>query len=175
MGIIGFPHEVAPVTTFDLIASGYRMSWQLLHNMCADLTPEEFQHQPVPGANSAAWIVGHLALTAKRTAERLGATGVPQVSDEFVARFKATRQTAGSQSNLGSKSELLALLDAAIEKLMETIRKLPPESLTGPAPATAPPFVKSSGDMMLFGALHISMHCGQLSTIRRSLGKPPLV
>jgi DinB superfamily len=163
------------VSTFDLIASGYRMGCQLVHSMCADLTPEEFQRQPLPGTNSAAWIVGHLALTAKRTAERLGATGVPQVSDDFVARFKATRQQAGNQTELGSKSELLALLDAAIEKLMEAIKVLPPESLTGSAPTTAPPFVKNSGDMMLFGAMHITLHCGQLSTIRRSLGKPPLV
>lgn len=151
------------------------MGCQFLHNMCADLTDEEFQHQPVPGANSAAWIVGHLALTAKRTAERLGATGVPSVTDEFVARFKATRQQAGNQLELGSKAELFALLDAAIEKLTEAIKALPPETLTAPPPKTAPPFVKCAGDMMLFGVMHITMHCGQLSTIRRSLGKPPLV
>jgi hypothetical protein len=100
---------------------------------------------------------------------------VPEVSEEFVARFKTTRQAAGNQSDLGSKEELLALLDAAAEKLIEVIRRLPPEALTGPAPKTAPPFVKDSGDLLLFGAMHITMHCGQLSTIRRSLGKPPLI
>jgi len=163
------------MTTFELIASGYRMGRQMVHNMCADLTPEEFQHQPVPGANSAAWIVGHLALTAKRTAERLGATGMPEVSEEFIARFKATRQTAGAQSNLGSKTELFALLDAAIEKLMEAIRRLPPEALEGPAPTPAPAVVTNSGEMSLFGVMHIMMHYGQLSIIRRSLGKTPLV
>jgi len=163
------------VTTFDLIASGYRMARQMAHNMCADLTSEEFQHQPVPGANSAAWIVGHLALTAKRTAERLGATGMPEVSEEFIARFKATRQTAGAQANLGSKSELFALLDVAMEKLMEAIRRLPPEALVGPAPTPAPAVVTNSGEMVLFGVMHIMMHCGQLSTVRRSLGKPPLL
>jgi hypothetical protein len=163
------------VTIFDLVASGYRMGRQIIHNMCADLTPEEFQHQPFTGANSAAWIVGHLALTAKRSAERLGATGVPEVSQEFVGRFKATRQPAVGQPNLGSKTELLALLDVAIDKLMEAIRQLPPESLVGPATNSAPPFITCAGDMLLFGAMHITMHCGQLSTIRRSLGKPPLV
>jgi hypothetical protein len=35
--------------------------------------------------------------------------------------------------------------------------------------------VTNSGEMLLFGVMHITMHCGQLSTIRRSLGKPPLV
>jgi uncharacterized damage-inducible protein DinB len=163
------------VTTFDLVASGYRMARQMVHGMCADLTPEEFQHQPVPGANSAAWIVGHLALTAKRTAERLGATGVPEVSEEFKGQFKATRQSAGDQPNLGNKTDLLALLDVAMEKLMDAIRRLPAEALVGPAPNPAPVFVTNFGDMLLFGAMHATMHCGQLSTIRRSLGKPPMV
>jgi uncharacterized damage-inducible protein DinB len=163
------------VTTFDMIASGYRMACQFLHNLCADLTPEEFEHQPVPGANSAAWVVGHLALSASRTAQRLGATGMPEVSEEFVAKFKATRQSAASQAQLGTKTELFALLDAAIEKLTEAILRLPPEELSGPAPKSVPPFVKSSGDLLLFGAMHITMHCGQVSTIRRSLGKPPLI
>ena len=163
------------MTTFDLIASEYRMGCQLVHSLCADLTPVEFQHQPVPCANSAAWIVGHLALVTQRTAERLGATGVPPVGDEFVARYKATRQPAATLSELGNKEELLALLDASIERLMETIKGLPPEALTGPSPRGAPPFVRNSAEMMLFGTMHISMHCGQLSTIRRSLGKLPLV
>lgn len=163
------------MTTFDLIAAGYRMGRQFVHNMCADLTPEEFQHQPVTGANSPAWIVGHLALSAQRTAERLGATGVPQVSEEMIARFKATRQTANAQANLGSKEELFALLDAAVEKLMEVIRQLPPEALVGPPPNFAPPFITNSGEMLQFGTMHIMMHAGQLSTIRRSLGKPPLI
>ena len=33
--------------------------------------------QPVPGANSAAWIVGHLAVTLWRDAGRLGAPELP--------------------------------------------------------------------------------------------------
>ena len=33
----------------------------------------------------------------------------------------------------------------------------------------------TDGEALLFGALHLTMHCGQISTIRRSLGKPPMV
>ena len=54
------------MTPNDLIAGGHRMARQLLHRMVDDLSPAEFRHQPVPGANSAAWVVGHLALTARR-------------------------------------------------------------------------------------------------------------
>ena len=70
------------MTPTELLASGYRMGRQLIHMMVDDLTAEEFRHQPVPGANCAAWVVGHLAVTARRTAERLGATGLPELTEE---------------------------------------------------------------------------------------------
>ena len=59
------------MTPTDVIVAGCRMAKVMVHRMTADLTPAEWSHQPVPGANSAAWVVGHLALTARRTAEEL--------------------------------------------------------------------------------------------------------
>jgi hypothetical protein len=158
----------------DLLAGGYRMGRQLVHLMVDDLTEEEFRHQPVAGANSAAWIVGHLAVTARRTAERLGATGLPELTEEFVGRFSVTKKPAEAQSELGTKAELLALFDGCVSKLIEAVRSLAAEGLAGP-PANIGPFATNYGEAVLFGAMHVTMHCGQLSTIRRSLGKPPLV
>ena len=158
----------------ELLGGGYRMARQVLHAMVDDLTAEEFRHQPVPGANSAAWIVGHLAVTARRTAERLGATGLPELTEEFVGGFSATRKPAGEQAELGEKAKLLALFDGCIEKLIEAVRAIPAEALHSP-PAGPGPFATNYGEAVLFGAMHVTLHCGQLSTIRRSLGKPPLV
>ena len=80
----------------DLLAASYRMARQMIHRMVDDLTQEDFQHQPVPGSNSAAWIVGHLGVTARRTAERLGATELPELTEEFVARFSVWKRTFSS-------------------------------------------------------------------------------
>jgi hypothetical protein len=162
------------VTPNELLAAGYRMGRQMVHMFCDDLTEEEFRHQPMPGANSAAWIVGHLAVTARRTAERLGAADLPVLSEEYVGKFSATKKAADAQTDLGTKGELLGLLDAATEKLMEAVRKLPAESLAAPAPNRGP-FATNYAEAVLFGSLHFTLHCGQLSTIRRSLGKPPAV
>ena len=162
------------MTGNDLLASGYRMGRQLVHTMVDDLTADEFGHQPVPGANCAAWVVGHLAVTARRTAERLGATGLPVLTEEFVARYSVTKKTAGAQTDLGDKAELLQLFDGCVEKLIEAVRTLPTEALSNP-PANPSVFASNYGEAVLFGALHVAMHCGQLSTVRRSLGKPPTV
>ncbi len=162
------------MTPNDLLAGGYRMGAQMVHMMVDELSADEFHHQPVPGANSPAWIVGHLAVTARRTAERLGATGLPELTEEFVGRFSVTKQPAGAQAELGEKGELLWLFDTCVEKLIDAVRTIPVESLTGP-PASPSRFAASYGEAVLFGSLHFAMHCGQLSTIRRSLGKPPVV
>lgn len=162
------------MTPHELLAAGYRMARQALRRMCDDLTPEEFRHQPCPGANSAAWIVGHLAVTARRTAERLGATELPVLTEEFVGHYSATKHPAGEQAELGGKAELLSLFDVCIDKLMDAVVKLPPDALTAP-PAGPSPFATNYAEAVLFGSLHITMHCGQLSVIRRSLGRPPLV
>lgn len=162
------------MTPNDLLASGYRMAHLLLHRMVDDLTEAEFSHQPVPGANSAAWIVGHLGVVARRTADRLGATGLPELTEEFVDRFSATKKPAGAQTELGPKAEVLALFDVSVAKLIGAVHALPAEALTGPS-AGAPAFATNFGEAVLFGALHVAMHTGQLSSIRRALGKPPVV
>jgi hypothetical protein len=162
------------MTPNELLAGGYRMGRQMVHMMTDDLTAEEFRHQPVPGANSAAWIVGHLAVVTRRTAERLGATDLPELTEEFIARFSVTKKPAAPQLDLGEKVELLALLDTCVEKLIAAVQAIPADALTNP-PANPSPLAKNYGEALLFGTLHVAMHGGQLSTIRRSLGKPPVV
>jgi hypothetical protein len=157
----------------ELLAGGYRMGRQLVHALTDDLTETEFKHQPVPGANSAAWIVGHLAVTARRTALRVGATGLPELTEEFIAPYSQTKKPAGVQTELGQKADLLKLLDVCVEKLMEAVRAIPSESFSAPPAST--PFATNYAEAVLFGAMHFALHCGQLSTIRRSLGKPPMV
>jgi uncharacterized damage-inducible protein DinB len=161
------------MTTIDLLVGAHRMARQFLHNMCADLTAEEFHHQALPGTNSAAWIVGHLALTARRVAERFGGTGLPEVPPEFVERYKTTRKAADDQASLGNKEELLALYDACSDKLMEAIRHVPVENLATVPTTPVPAVVTNIGELLEFLAMHVMLHCGQISTIRRSLGKPP--
>ena len=122
------------MTPNDLLAGGYRMGRQMIHGFCDDLTEAEFHHQPLLGANSAAWIVGHLAVTIRRTAERIGATDLPLLTEEVIARYSVTKKAAENQAELGSKAELLALLDVSVNKLIEALPALPANGLAGPAP-----------------------------------------
>jgi hypothetical protein len=161
------------MTANDVLAAGYRMSGRLLHRMVDDLTPDEWHRQPVPGANSAAWVIGHLALTLRNGLRRMRATDVPEFPAGLEEKFKTTKQPACDQSDCGDPKALLAVFDACLERFMALVRTLPADSLT--AAAEGPPLATNRAEAILFGALHIAMHTGQLSTIRRSLGKPPVV
>ena len=92
------------MTPNELLAGGYRMGRQMVQLMCDDLTDDEFRHQPVPGANSAAWIVGHLAVVARRTADRLGATDLPVADGRIHRPIQCDEDSPRStQTELGSK------------------------------------------------------------------------
>ena len=162
------------MTPNDVIAGGYRMAGLLMRRMTDDLTADEFRHQPVPGANSAAWVVGHLAVTLRKTAERLGATDLPAVEPGLVEKLATTKKPAGEQSDLGDPVALLKVFDVCLDKVIAAVRSIPAETLAGP-PSLPGPFATNYAEGLLFGALHIAMHSGQLSTVRRSLGKPPVV
>ena len=53
------------------------------------------------------------------------------------------------------------------------LMKLPAATLQSDPPSASPLFV-DRGESLLFLGLHTAMHLGQLSIIRRSLGRPPL-
>jgi hypothetical protein len=162
------------MTPNDLHAAGYRAAKGLVHRMIDDLTPEDYRHQPVPGANSALWVIGHLAVILRRSAERLGATDLPAVDPAMAARFMPTKQLAGTQNELGDPAEWVRLFDICVDKVAEVVKAVPAANLDAP-PLFPVPFATNQGEATLFGALHVAMHVGQLSTIRRSLGKPPVV
>jgi hypothetical protein len=162
------------MTTNDLLSTGYRFGALLVHRMVDDLTPAEFSRQPVPGANCAAWVVGHLALTLRNTLQRLGGTDLPAFPEELIAKLQTTGQSAAEQAGYGDPKALVTLFDTFVERCQAMVGSLTPSDLAETSDVR-PGFAKNRGEGLLFGSLHIAMHTGQLSTIRRSLGKPPIV
>ena len=160
-------------TPVDVIVFALKKAQFLIHRFVDDLKPHEFEHQPCDGANCAAWVLGHLALTDRRQLAWLGATDLPPLPDGFEQRFQTTRTKAESQRGYGDPKELTALFDAHRDALIAFLPTVSAEKLAEPAPVARPMFA-TCGEAALFMALHVSMHAGQLSLIRRTLGYPPL-
>jgi DinB family protein len=148
-------------------------SQQMINGFLADLTPSDYLHRPVPKANCAAWIVGHLTLTDRRALGRLDVKDLPEIPADFETRFARSEEAAGA-ANFGDVEILKPLFNAHRDRLIAAARSVTPEQLAVVL-ATPTPRFKTVGEMLHFMPLHVSMHCGQLSTIRRSLGRPPLI
>jgi uncharacterized damage-inducible protein DinB len=148
-------------------------SQQMINGFLADLSPQDYLFRVTPKANCAAWIAGHLTLTDRRVLGRLDVKDLPEIPADFEARFARSEEAAGA-ATFGDVSILKSLFNAHRDRLIAAARTVTPEQL-GIVLSTPTPRFKTVGEMLHFMPLHVSMHCGQLSTIRRSLGRPPLI
>lgn len=146
---------------------------RLVMMLTEDLKPSECLHRPTPKANCAAWIVGHLILSARGMAKRLGATDLPPLPDGFEKRF-ARDDAAPFAADYGDVSGLRTLLDQSHALLAQAARALPAAKVNEPLDKPHPMF-GTLGGVAAFAPIHIATHAGQISTIRRSLGRAPLV
>ena len=160
-------------TPNEAMAYALCVSKVMLHRFVDDLKPSEFEFQPCDGANTAAWVLGHLTLVDRRSLAWLGVTDLPPLPDGYEQRFPTTRAKAGAQSGYGDPAELVRLFDAHRDRLIEAVLAADPARFAEP-PAFQTPMFADKGEGMLFMGLHTAMHTGQLSVIRRMLGYPPV-
>lgn len=157
----------------EAMAFALTKSHLLMHRFIDDLKPHEFEHQPFPGVNCVAWILGHLTLVDRRQLTWLGVTDLPAIPDGFEERFKTTRITAVEQNGYGEPKELVALFDAHRRLLIDCLPTVDPAKFLEP-PSFQTPMFADRGEGTLFMGVHTAMHAGQISLIRRTLGYPPV-
>lgn len=159
-------------TINDAIVSSLSSGAMMLHRFVDDLTSSEYLHRPVPKANCVAWLIGHLTLTDQYAIGILGGKP-PQLPEGFDKTFS---RDAGcpEAAEFGDVSTLMAAFDQTHNALIEAVKAAPPEKFAEKRESKMPMFA-TVGSSLMFLALHGAMHAGQISIIRRSLGKPPTI
>jgi hypothetical protein len=160
-------------TPNELIVHSLTVSHVVLQRYTADLTPDEYLHRPAPKANCAAWLIGHLTLTERNALKALGAE-LPQLPPDFERRFSQA-EGCPTAEEFGDVTGLMALFNEHRTRLMDAVRKATPQQLDKPLEKPRPPIFTTAGDFANFVAVHSAMHAGQITIIRRSLGRPPLM
>ena len=156
----------------EAIAYSLRTSQSLLQRFTDDLTAQEYVHRPMPKANCAAWLIGHLTLSDRNTLKRFNVP-LPALPEGFEHRF--SRDEGCPQANeFGDAKTLVPLFNEHRQKLIDAILSSAPEQLDKSLEKPHPLF-KTLGELANFMAAHTAMHAGQITMIRRSLGRPPLV
>lgn len=156
----------------NLLVFGLEGSQKLMNRFCADLTPAEYLHRPCVKANCAAWLLGHLALTDRRLLTLLGTEG-PVLPDGFEKRFSRD-PGAPEADDFGDPSILLPIFNDHRTRLIAAVKAATPEMLAWPLEKAHPMF-NTIGEMAAFFSIHTALHAGQITIVRRSLGRPPVV
>ena len=157
----------------DVVVHSLSGSQKLLNRYCEDLTPAEYLHRPCGGSNCVAWILGHLVISERSALGRVGMTDLPPLPEGFEKRFARDAEAAHAQS-FGDVLILLPLFNQHRQLLIDTVKGLSAEALDRPLDKPHPMFA-NVWSVVNFMALHVAMHGGQITIIRRSLGRPPLM
>ncbi len=147
---------------------------QYCRSLVGDIADERLAEQPVPGVNHPAWVLGHLAWTADRGLELLGATSM--VPAAWVPLFARESTPSNSRSIYPSKDELLGYVERGYEQLRHTAASATADQLARPTPLARAketlPTLKELIAFLMTG--HMGTHLGQISSWRRMIGLPPL-
>ena len=161
-------------TTTEATAYALKASKIFLHMMIDELKPHEFDLQPMPGVNCISWIMGHLTLVDRRQLTWLGVTDLPVLPEGFADRFMTTKLMAEKQSSFGDPAAIVQQFDTHRDLLIACLPSVPPERFLELTAVKRPTF-SDIGEASMFMAMHTTMHAGQISLIRRSLGYPPVL
>ena len=159
-------------TPNDVLVHNLIATQLMVQRFTADLQPSEYLHRPTEKANCAAWTVGHLALSDRNLLKMLGGD-LPAVPEGFEKRF-SREEGCPQASDFGDVAAIVPLFDAHRTRLIETVKRATPEQLEKPMEKPHPMF-KTLGEFVSFMSAHTAMHVGQITIIRRSLGRAPLV
>ena len=158
------------------IVYGLKFSGNMLGTFTGDLSRQDLHHRIVPAANPAAWIIGHLILAERSALKLLGVAPetLPALPyDGFEKRF-AQDASAARAEHYGDAEVLPAVFKEHREALIRAVESA--DDSVFDRPLEKPMRIASTvGELLLFFPIHVASHMGQVSSIRRSLGRPPLV
>lgn len=163
------------MTGIDAIRAALESTKSLLGMYLSDLSDADLLVRPTPSANHTAWQLGHL-ITADKflIAGELPDASFPELPKGFVANH--SKETAAKDGPAGflTTAEYLALFQAMRSAAIATLNSLSDTDLDRPSVGRLAAFAPRLGDMFLLVSTHTLMHAGQITVVRRMLGKPVL-
>lgn len=156
------------------LASVNEFNLSQLHKLMSDWPEDRIDWQPHAGLHSARWILMHLAIAVDYGMMQLGLQGF--CPNEWHS-FYGPGSHAGSAELRPSVHEILEMIEKGYSQLRSHASELSVSPMTDHHQVgllAGTPLV-TKGDLAAhILASHFAFHLGQLSTLRRMLGKPPL-
>jgi hypothetical protein len=160
-------------TPAQTLAHGIRAATNAFLFFSADIDGPDWTHRVCKDASCAAWITGHLILSSRQMMKAMGIDPAIELPDGFEQRF-GRGENAPAATDFGDPSILKPLFKAHHDALAAGVEGLTPEKLAEKLEKPRPLF-GTVGELAAFAPIHMALHLGQISTIRRSLGRPPVL
>jgi hypothetical protein len=144
--------------------------------MLSDFRDADMLVRPVPGANHAAWQIGHVTVAESGIARTLKADAVIELPAGFAARFSKETVAVDDPAQFPTKAALLEQLGKVRGAIVAIVKSMSESDLATPVPGPMAELFPTKGHFIVnLIPMHLTMHIGQIQVIRRKLGKPILL
>jgi hypothetical protein len=159
----------------DAIRTALKSTQETMQRYVSDLSDADFLVRPVPNANHLAWQFGHLInAECDLVHKELPGGAAMERPAGFKEQFTKEAAAIDSPKAFAKKAELMALFNQAREATLAALEKLSDADLDKPTEGRMAKFAPTLGAIMLLQSNHTLMHGGQITVLRRKLGKPVL-
>jgi hypothetical protein len=140
----------------------------------SDFSDADMFVRPCPGANHAAWHIGHLCNSETSMTSWAGAKVVALPTDfgEMFNKKTAGVDEAKKFGGFATKAVLLGLFEKVRGATIAWFDALELGDLDKPSPEKVRSWAPTLAKMAIAQCGHVGMHVGQFQVIRRKLGKP---
>jgi len=146
-----------------------------LHRLLSDIPSHRLDEQPAEGLHSVRWILAHLAIAADYGLKQLDLPFVCPMA--WHVAYGPTSQAGTSDKIQLTSEEILETIIRGYSILCDALRSGPVDQLsaTHEVELLKKTNLKTKADIVAhILATHFAIHLGQLSTLRRLMGLPPL-
>lgn len=157
-----------------LIRDHLQVNHELFADALRDLSEHDLIRRPVPGANHAKWQLGHLIASDHNSLMAIG-TRVPELPARFVERHSKVAAGVDDPAQFESIDRYLELMARQHAAALARLDELSDADLDQPGPESTREYMPTVASVFMMIGLHWMMHYGQITVLRRLLGKPYLM
>ena len=153
----------------DVVATQLSLNQSVFEQFTSDFSDDDAKFIPTPGSPNLNWILCHLATTEDGIVSKL--TGKPQtLAAELHEAYKGGSKCTPDDGM--TRIEAWRLFTKTRAATIACVKEIDERRLSEPAGGGPNPMFKTMGDFVALLGAHGFWHFGQLTVIRRMLGKP---
>lgn len=159
----------------DAIRIAMNSATYVLNLSLSDLSDADLLLRPVANANHIAWQLGHL-ISGERylVTQQLPEARYPELTADFLKNHSKEAAQADGPAGFLTKSEYQSLFEQVRSATLAVLDSLSDADLDRPTLGQIAGFAPKLGGVLMLVANHPHMHIGQITVVRRLLGKPVL-